>query len=45
MHTKQKRIWGEILFPYTLEQIRQFWVTDPNNRIRTVNKVISEKEN
>ena len=29
MHTKPKMIWGGILFPYTLEQIRPFWVLNP----------------
>ena len=45
MHTKLKRIWGRILFPYTFEQIRQFCVPDPNNRIHALNKVNSEIEN
>ena len=45
MHTKLKRIWGGILFPYSFEQIRQFCETNPNNRIHTVNKVNPEIEN
>ena len=45
MHTKPKKIWDGILFPYTFEQIRQYSLTEPNNRSRTVNKVSSEIEN
>ena len=37
MHTKPKRIWCGIHFSCTFGQIRQFCVTDPNNRSRTVN--------
>ena len=44
MH-EPKRIWGGILFPYSLEKIRQFCVTDPNDRSCTLNKVNSEIEN
>ena len=33
------------MFPYTFEQIRQFCVTDQNNRSRTVNEVNSEIKN
>ena len=45
MHTKPKRILHGVLFPYTFEQIRQYCVTDFNNRIRPINKVNSEIEN
>ena len=45
MHTKQKKIWRGINFSYTFRQIRQFCVTDPNNRSRTVNKLNSDVEN
>ena len=33
------------MFPYIFEQIRQFRVTDQNNRSRTVNEVNSEIKN
>ena len=45
MHTKPKRIWGGILFPYSPKKIHQFCVTDLNDRSRTVNKVNPEIEN
>ena len=32
LHTKPKRIWVEIMFPYTFEQIRQFCVPEPHKQ-------------